>query len=260
MFRRLRLIGQAGLEILGTLGRAGIIWWSSVFWWPDRLEWWMLLIRQIYVVGVLSVVIIALSAFSIGAVLALQFYTQLARFGAENNVGLGVALTLIRELGPVVTALLFAGRAGSALTAEIGLMKTTEQLDSMEMMGIDPLHEVVAPRLWAGSICLPLLAVMFSVVAIWGGSIVGIDWLGIDEGTFWAGMQDGVVFREDVWNGIIKTLVFAVVVTWIAVFQGYDCVPTAEGIGQATTRTVVYASVWVLALDFVLTLVMFGDF
>lgn len=249
-----------GLEILGTMGRAGIIWWSSLFWWPNRLDWWGQLVRQIYIVGVLSVVIIVLSAFSIGAVLGLQFYTQLIRFGAENNVGLGVALTLLRELGPVVTALLFAGRAGSALTAEIGLMKTTEQLDSMEMMGVDPLREVVAPRLWAGFICLPLLAIMFSVVAIWGGAVVGINWLGIDEGTFWGGMQDGVAFGDDVWNGIIKTIVFAVVVTWIAVFQGYDCEPTAEGISAATTRTVVYASVWVLALDFFLTLVMFGEF
>ncbi|MEJ2130146.1 MAG: ABC transporter permease [Gammaproteobacteria bacterium] len=221
MLRRLRLLGQAGLEMLGTMGRAGIIWWRSLFWWPDRVDWWGLLIRQVYVVGVLSVVIIVLSAFSIGAVLGLQFYTQLVYFGAENNVGLGVALTLLRELGPVVTALLFAGRAGSALTAEIGLMKTTEQLDAMEMMGVDPLHEVIAPRL---------------------------------------GMQDGVDFGEDVWNGIIKTLVFGVVVTWVAVFQGYDCVPTAEGISQATTRTVVYSSVWVLALDFFLTLVMFGEF
>jgi phospholipid/cholesterol/gamma-HCH transport system permease protein len=260
MLRRLRLLGQAGLEMLGTMGRAGIIWWRSLFWWPDRVDWWGLLIRQVYVVGVLSVVIIVLSAFSIGAVLGLQFYTQLVYFGAENNVGLGVALTLLRELGPVVTALLFAGRAGSALTAEIGLMKTTEQLDAMEMMGVDPLHEVIAPRLWAGFICMPLLAMMFSTVAIWGGAVVGISWLGIDEGTFWTGMQDGVDFGEDVWNGIIKTLVFGVVVTWVAVFQGYDCVPTAEGISQATTRTVVYSSVWVLALDFFLTLVMFGEF
>ena len=260
MFRRLRLLGQIGLEILGTIGRAGIIAWRSVFWWPDRRDWWGLLIRQIYTIGVMSVVIMVLSGFSIGAVLGLQLYTQLVSFGAESNVGRGVALTLLRELGPVVTGLLFAGRAGSALTAEIGLMKTTEQLDSMEMMGVDPMHEVVAPRLWAGFICLPLLALMFSVVAIWGGAIVGVDWLGIDEGTFWAGMQEGVEFRRDILNGIIKTMVFAVVITWVAVFQGYDCVPTAEGISQATTRTVVYSSVWVLALDFFLTLIMFGEF
>ena len=216
--------------------------------------------KQIYHVGVLSLIIIVLSAFSIGAVIALQFYTQLSRFGAEDAVGLGLALTLLRELGPVVTALLFAGRAGSAITAEIGLMKATEQLSSMEMMGVDPLHRIVAPRLWAGIISMPLLTAVFNVVAIYGGVIVAVEWLGSDPGAFWSGMVDAVELWEDVGKGMLKSVAFAVVVTWIAVYQGYDTDPTAEGIGLATTRTVVVSSVVVLAMDFLLTLTMYGDF
>ena len=219
-----------------------------------------LLIKQIYTVGVLSLVIIVLSAFSVGAVLALQFYTQLARFGAEESVGLGLALVLLRELGPVVTALLFAGRAGSAITAEVGLMKTTEQLSSMEMMGVDPVKRVVAPRLWAGFISLPLLTFIFNVVAMYGGVVVAIDWLGVDPSGFWAGMQETIDFYDDVIKGTVKSIIFAVGVTWIAVFQGFDTDPTAEGIGIATTKTVVYSSVVVLAVDFILTLVMYGEF
>lgn len=259
MFRFLRLLGQRALERLETLGRATILWIQALAGVPTLADV-PLLTRQIYNLGVLSLAIIVLSAFSIGAVISLQFYTQLVRFGAETTVGLGVALTLLRELGPVVTALLFAGRAGSAITAEIGLMKTTEQLSSMEMMGVDPLHRIVAPSLWAGFICLPLLTLIFNVVAIYGGSVVAVDWLGVDPGSFWYGMRDGVELQRDIGNGIFKSLLFAVVVTWIAVFQGYDTAPTAEGIGEATTRTVVYSSIAILALDFVLTLVMFGEF
>jgi phospholipid/cholesterol/gamma-HCH transport system permease protein len=170
-----------------------------------------------------------------------------------------VALSLVRELGPVVTALLFAGRAGSALTAEIGLMKATEQLSSLEMIGVDPYRRIIAPRFWAGFICLPILAAIFSTVGVWGGALVSIDWLGIYEGSFWANMQHSVDFYDDVLNGLIKAVVFGFVVTWVAVYQGYDCVPTSEGISQATTRTVVYASLWVLGLDFILTALMFGD-
>jgi len=171
-----------------------------------------------------------------------------------------VALTLLRELGPVVTALLFAGRAGSALAAEIGNMKSTEQLSSLEMIGVDPLKYIIAPRLWAGFISMPLLSAIFTVVGIWGGAMVAVDWLGVHEGSYWGNMQANVLFQSDVLNGVIKSLVFAVVVTWIAVFQGYDCEPTSEGISRATTRTVVYASLAVLGLDFVLTALMFGDF
>jgi len=259
MLRFLRSLGQRSIETLATLGRASIIWFYSIWGLPRRGDF-KLFTKQVHFIGVMSLVIIVLSAFSIGAVLSLQFYTQLVRFDAQEAVGLGVAMVLLRELGPVVTALLFAGRAGSAVTAEIGLMKTTEQLASMEMMGVDPLHRIVAPRLWAGFVSLPLLTAIFNVVAIWGAAMVAIEWLGVDDGTFWAGMQNVVDLKEDVGKGMLKTLVFALVITWIAVFQGYDTVPTAEGISESTTRTVVYSSVAILALDFLLTLVMYGDF
>ena len=255
----LRRIGIHTLRRFEDLGRATLLWLTAL-WGLPRLADLSILARQIYQVGVLSLPIIVLSAFSIGAVIALQFYTQLARFGAEDAVGVGLAMVLLRELGPVVTALLFAGRAGSALTAEIGLMKTTEQLSSMAMMGVDPLHRIVAPRLWAGMISLPLLTAIFNVVAIYGGVLVGVRWLGVEEAGFWIGMQDVVELWHDVGNGMLKSLVFAVVVTWVAVFQGYDTVPTAEGISASTTRTVVMSSVMILALDFLLTLSMYGDF
>lgn len=254
-----RGLGDRSLERLSSLGRASIMW-GTALWGLPRLSELPLFVRQIYNVGVLSLVIIVLSAFSIGAVISLQFYTQLARFGAEDAVGLGLALVLLRELGPVVTGLLFAGRAGSAITAEIGLMKTTEQLSSMEMMGVDPLRRIVAPRLWAGVISLPLLTAMFNVVAIYGGMVVAVEWLGSDAGSFWSGMQDSVELWNDLGKGMTKSVIFAVVVTWIAVFQGYDTDPTPEGIGLATTRTVVTSSVMILAMDFILTLSMYGDF
>lgn len=259
MLRALRILGQRAMDWLATLGRAGMIWVMALRRVPSRSEL-ALIVNQIYAIGVRSLLIVALSGFSIGAVIALQFYTQLSRFGAEESVGLGLALVVLRELGPVVTALLFAGRAGSAITAEVGLMKTTEQLSSMAMMGVDPMRRIVAPRLWAGFISLPLLTFIFNVVALWGGVVVSIDWLGVDPSGFWAGMQEVVDFQDDVVNGALKSIVFAVVITWIAVFQGYDTDPTPEGIGLATTRTVVYSSIAVLALDFVLTLVMYGEF
>ena len=170
-----------------------------------------------------------------------------------------VALSLVRELAPVVTALLFAGRAGSALTAEIGLMKATEQLASLEMIGVDPLRRIVAPRLWAGFISMPLLSMIFAIVGIYGGAVVSIDWLGVYSGSFWSVMQSSVDFYDDVLNGVIKSLVFGFVITWIAVYQGLQSVPTSEGISQATTQTVVYSSLMILALDFVLTALMFGN-
>ncbi len=256
MLSNLRKIGQFALVALGTLGRAGLIWFQAI-WRRPRLANLPLVLRQIYQLGVLSVVITVMSGFSIGAVLALQGYNQLVKYGSESALGLGVALVLVMEIGPVVSALLFAGRAGSAMTAEIGLMKATEQLSSMEMIGVDPLQRIVAPRLWAGFISMPILALMFSVVGIWGASLVGVDWLGVYEGAFWAAMQDGVDFQSHVLKGIIKSIVFGLVVTWIAVYQGYDTIPTSEGIAAATTRTVVYSSVSVLVLDFFLTLVMY---
>jgi len=254
-----RAVGAEALEFLSQLGRASIMW-ANALWGLPRWQDIGLLLRQMYNIGVLSLVIIVLSAFSIGAVIALQFYTQLAKFGAEDAVGVGLALVLLRELGPVVTGLLFAGRAGSAITAEIGLYKTTEQISSMEMMGVDPLRRIVAPRLWAGMISMPLLTAIFDVVAIYGGVVVAVQWLGADSGSFWTGMRDVVELWEDVGKGMIKSVVFAVAITWIAVHQGYDTEPTAEGIGLATTRTVVTSSVMVLAVDFLLTLSMYGEF
>lgn len=259
MVAYIRRVGARSLGWFGTVGRATLLWLRAMAGlprWPDI----KLLVQQIYNVGYLSLAIIVLSAFSIGAVLALQFYTQLARFGAQEAVGVGLALVLLRELGPVVTALLFAGRAGSALTAEIALMKTTEQLSSMEMMGVDPLRRIVAPRIWAGIISVPLLTAIFNTVAIYGGVVVAIDWLGADAGGFWSGMQGVVDWWEDLGKGMLKSAVFAILVTWVAVFQGYDSPPTAEGMSLATTRTVVVSSVLILATDFVLTLVMYGDF
>ena len=216
-----------------------------------------LLIKQLYVLGVQSLLIILLSGLFIGMVLGLQGYVILVDFAAETSWGQLVALSLLRELGPVVTALLFAGRAGSALTAEIGLMKATEQLSSLEMMAVDPLRRVIAPRFWAGIIAMPILAVIFTAIGIWGGHLVGVDWKGVDGGSFWSAMRSAVDV-SDLLNGFIKSVVFAFAVVWIALFNGYDCVPTSEGISQATTRTVVHASLTVLGLDFVLTAMMFG--
>lgn len=257
---RIRLLGSAGIDAVATLGRATVFLLRALFGRNGAGNQLQLLIKQLYSVGVMSLAIIVVSGIFIGMVLSLQGFNILSDYGSEQAVGQMVALTLLRELGPVVTALLFAGRAGSALTAEIGNMKSTEQLSSLAMIGVDPLKYIVAPRLWAGFISMPLLAVIFSVVGIWGGAMVAIDWLGVYEGSFWANMQNSVSFREDVLNGVIKSIVFGFVVTWIAVFQGYDCEPTSEGISRATTKTVVYASLAVLGLDFILTALMFGDF
>lgn len=254
----IRRLGASALAKLQSIGAAGIFLWQALVAVPQPRTSFPLLIKQLYAVGVLSFAIIIVSGLFIGLVLGLQGYNILITYGSEQALGTLVSLTLVRELGPVVTALLFAGRAGSALTAEIGLMKATEQLASMEMIGVDPLRRIIAPRFWAGFISMPLLALIFSAVGIIGGMLVGVDWLGIYSGSFWANMQNSVEFFDDVVNGIIKSVVFGVAVTWIALFQGYDCEPTAEGISVATTRTVVYGSLSVLALDFILTAVMFG--
>lgn len=259
MLDALARLGRFGLSKLEAFGVAGFILFQSLVARPAPLQMLPLVVKQIHFVGVLSLIIIVVSGLFIGMVLGLQGYTILVDYGSEQAVGQMVALSLVRELAPVVTALLFAGRAGSALTAEIGLMKATEQLSSLEMIGVDPLRRIVAPRLWAGFICLPILATIFSYVGILGGAFVGVDWLGIYEGSFWANMQASVDFYDDVLNGLIKAVAFGFVVTWIAVFQGYDCVPTSEGISEATTKTVVYSSLSVLGLDFVLTALMFGD-
>ncbi|WP_448212846.1 lipid asymmetry maintenance ABC transporter permease subunit MlaE [Colwellia sp. MEBiC06753] len=251
-------LGSSTLRFIAGLGHAALMLFAAIFQVPNPRKGFPLLINQLYAVGVLSLIIIIVSGTFIGMVLALQGYTILVGYGAEASLGPMVALSLLRELGPVVAALLFAGRAGSALTAEIGLMKATEQLSSMEMMAIDPLRRVIAPRFWAGFISLPLLAAIFSAVGILGAHLVGVDWLGVDGGTFWSVMQAQVDFQKDVLNGIIKSVVFAFVVTWIAVYKGYACEPTSEGISRATTATVVQSSLLVLGLDFVLTALMFA--
>lgn len=251
-------LGRNTLDIIAGLGRAVLMLVAAIVQVPNPKKGVPLLINQLYAVGVLSLLIIVVSGTFIGMVLALQGYTILVGYGAEASLGPMVALSLLRELGPVVAALLFAGRAGSALTAEIGLMKATEQLSSMEMMAVDPLRRVIAPRFWAGFISLPLLAAIFSTVGILGAHLVGVDWLGVDSGTFWSVMQAQVDFQKDVLNGIIKSLVFAFVVTWIAVYKGYACEPTSEGISRATTATVVQSSLLVLGLDFILTALMFA--
>jgi len=253
-------LGRQGLAVVASLGRSGRFLFGVLSGVPRPITGFPLLVQQLYFVGVLSLAIVVVSGLFIGMVLALQGYTILSDFGSESAIGQMIALTLVRELGPVVTALLFAGRAGSALTAEIGLMKATEQLSSMEMMGVDPLRRVVAPRLWAGFIAMPVLAVIFTVVGIWGGMLVGVEWLGVFDGAYWGNMQSSVDFIDDVLNGLLKSVVFGFVCAWIAVYQGYDCVPTSAGISSATTKTVVYSSLAVLGLDFVLTAVMFGDF
>lgn len=261
MLDGLAALGRKTLLTLAALGRSGGFLVQSLWGWPRSWKALRLWMDQVYSVGVLSLVIILVSGLFIGMVLALQGYTILVDFGAEQALGQMVALSLTRELAPVVAALLFAGRAGSALTAEIGLMKATEQLSSMEMIGVDPLKRIVAPRLLAGFFALPLLSLVFAMVGIGGGWLVGVDWLAVDAGAFWSNMQAAVSFRADVVNGvIIKSLVFAWVVTWIAVFQGYDLVPTSAGISQATTKTVVYSSLAVLGLDFILTALMFSNF
>ncbi len=216
-----------------------------------------LIIREIYFTGVLSLIIIVVSGLFVGMVLGLQGYETLQKYGSESAVGTLVALSLVRELGPVVAALLFASRAGSAITAEIGLMKATEQLAAMEMMAVDPIARVVAPRFWAGVISMPFLAAMFSSVGVFGGYLVTVVLIGVDEGSFWSQMQSAVDFRYDIVNGVIKTCVFGVAVTAIAVFEGYDAPPTAAGVSGATTRTVVTSSLAILGLDFVLTAFMF---
>ncbi|HEV3104886.1 MAG TPA: lipid asymmetry maintenance ABC transporter permease subunit MlaE [Trinickia sp.] len=217
-----------------------------------------LVVKQILFVGNYSFVIIAVSGLFVGFVLGLQGYYTLNRYGSEQALGLLVALSLVRELGPVVTALLFAGRAGTSLTAEIGLMKAGEQLTALEMMAVDPLATVVAPRMWAGIIAMPMLAAIFSAVGVLGGYVVGVLLIGVDEGAFWAQMQGGVEVWRDVGNGVVKSIVFGFAVTFIALFQGYEAKPTPEGVSRATTRTVVYASLAVLGLDFLLTALMFS--
>jgi phospholipid/cholesterol/gamma-HCH transport system permease protein len=259
MLDALARLGRVGLGFFERLGRAHLFLAYVLLGVPELLPRLGQLVRQVWSVGVLSLLIILVSGLFVGMVLGLQGYNTLVDFGAEESLGVVVALSLVRELGPVVAALLFAGRAGSALTAEIGLMKATEQLAGMEMMAVDPLRRVVAPRFLAGVLAMPLLAAIFSAVGVMGGYFVGVGLLGVDDGAFWSQMQSKVDMDEDVLNGVVKSVVFGVVVTWIAVFEGYDAVPTSEGVSRATTRTVVHSSLAVLGLDFVLTALMFNE-
>lgn len=216
-----------------------------------------LIIREVFTAGVLSLVIILVSGLFVGMVLGLQGYETLQTYGSAESLGVLVSLSLVRELGPVVAALLFASRAGSAITAEIGLMKATEQIAAMEMMAVDPVARVVAPRFWGAVISMPLLAALFSAMGVLGGYLVGVLLIGVDEGAFWSQMQAAVDFKGDILNGVIKSVVFGVAIATIALFEGYDAPPTAEGVSRATTRTVVTSSLAILGLDFVLTALMF---
>ena len=255
-----RLLAKLGHQVTSRLWRLGF---ASRFFLAILLQSGTsfrrihLTIREVFFSGVMSLIIILVSGLFVGMVLGLQGYDTLQRYGSTEALGILVALSLVRELGPVVAGLLFASRAGSAITAEIGLMKATEQLSAMEMMAVNPIARVVAPRFWGGVISMPLLAALFSAMGVFGGYLVGVVLIGVDDGSFWSQMQAKVDFREDIVNGIIKSFVFGVIVSWVAVFEGYDAEPTAEGVSGATTRTVVTSSLAILAADFVLTALMF---
>ena len=251
-------LGQRGTASVQRLGRGHIFLLYTLLALPSLVKEFSLVIKQLFSVGVLSIQIIAISGITVGMVLGLQGYNTLVDFGAEQSLGQMVALSLVREMGPVLTALLFAGRAGSALTAEIGLMKVTEQLPAMEMMAVDPYKKVIAPRFAAGMISMPLLAAIFSAIGVIGGYFVGVGLLGVDGGAFWSQMQTKVDLYDDILNGVIKSIVFGLVATWIAVYEGFDAIPTTEGVSRATTRTVVHTAFAVLGLDFILTALMFG--
>lgn len=258
MLESVARFGEKGINFMQNVGRTVIFLFRTLLRRPRLFKVFPLFINQVYVIGVLSFLIIVVSGLFIGMVVGLQGYNTLDKFGATAQLGQLLALSITRELGPVVTALLFAGRAGSALTAEIGLMKATEQLSSMDMMGVDPLWRIIYPRFFAGLISLPILSLIFSAVAIYGGYFVGVSWLGIDSGSFWSNMSASVDFKLDVVSGIIKSIVFGFVTTWVSVYQGFDCIPTSEGISRATTKTVVYSSLLILGLDFILTAMMIG--
>lgn len=259
MIEFLELLGRNTRSSFTKLGRATRFLLQTISGIINILPRPRLLLNQLYSVGVLSFLIISISGLFVGMVLGLQGFYILSDFGAEETLGVMVAASLVRELGPVVSALLFAGRAGSALTAEIGLMKATEQLSGMEMMAVDPIKRIISPRFLAGLISMPLLAGLFSAVGIIGGEMVGTGLLGVDEGAYWSQMQADLDFRDDIVNGVIKSIVFGFVTTWIALFEGYDAIPTSEGVSRATTRTVVNSAFSILGLDFILTALMFGD-
>ena len=251
-------IGFAVRSLLSNLGHGAALFVRLMRLFGVTMRRFGLVRDQIHFLGNYSLAIIAVSGLFVGFVLSLQGYYTLQRYGSSEALGLLVALSLVRELGPVVSALLFAGRAGTSLTAEIGLMKAGEQLSAMDLMAVDPVQRILAPRFWAGVITMPLLAAVFSAVGIIGGWMVGVLMIGVDAGAFWSQMQGGVDIWKDVGNGIVKSVVFGITVTFVALLQGYEAQPTPEGVSRATTRTVVVASLSVLALDFVLTAMMFS--
>jgi len=249
----LRAIGSGSIDMIWQLGAGARLFALTLVNSLEGFKRFRLITRELYFIGVQSLTLIIVSAFFVGMVLALQGYNTLQKYGSSEAIGVLVALSLVRELGPVVTALLFAGRAGTAVTAEIGLMKTTEQLSAMEMMAVNPVARVIAPRFWAGVLAMPLLAAIFSMVGVLGGYLVAVPVIGVDQGAFWSQMQANVDWQQDVLNGLIKSVVFGVACIMVALYQGYDAPPTAEGVSRATTKTVVASSFAVLAIDFVLT-------
>jgi phospholipid/cholesterol/gamma-HCH transport system permease protein len=257
LMKSVRGVGHRVVDSIWRLGVAARFLSMTLLQSGTSFRRFQLTVREMFASGVMSLIIIGVAGLFVGMVLGLQGFETLKRYGSESALGSLVALSLVRELGPVLAALLFASRAGSAMTAEIGLMKATEQIAAMEMMAVSPIARVVAPRFWAGVISMPLLAAIFSAMGVFGGYVVGVVMIGVDEGSFWSQMQGAVDFREDIINGVIKSFVFGVAVTVIALFEGFDAPPTAEGVSGATTRTVVESSLAILMLDFILTAFMF---
>ncbi len=250
MFRDIRI---SILEFVRTFGAFQLFFLRLLMHSPSIFfKRFGLVVKQVYNAGTLSLVIIMVCGFFVGGVLALQGYSNLTRFNAEDSVGTFAAFALVKELGPVITALLFAGRAGTALASEIGLMKATDQLSAMEMMAVNPIRRVVVPRFLGGVIAMPLLAAVFSAMGLFGAHVVGVIMLGIDVGAFWQQMQHALDI-SDVYEGIVKSFVFGVVASLLAVWEGYNAIPTAEGVGRATTRTVVITAIVVLIFDFMIT-------
>ena len=250
-------LGRVALGVLYALGHHAYFFVDLLRNLPAAMRRPFLVVAQVHAIGNRSLVIILASGMAVGFVLALQMYYALVKYGAAESLGLVVNLSLVRELGPVVTALLFAGRAGTSLTAEIGLMKAGEQIAAMEMMAINPKSRVLAPRFLGGIVSMPVLAILFSAVGILGAYVVAVLLIGVDAGNFWSIMQSGVDVQRDVGNGIVKSLVFGVICTFVALYQGYETEATPEGVAHATTRTVVTASLAVLCMDFILTALMF---
>lgn len=258
--RSISALGRRTINAVWRMGLAARFFGLTLLYSGVSFRRFRLTTREMYFSGVMSLIIIVVAGMFVGMVLGLQGYETLKRYGSESALGSLVALGLVRELGPVLAALLFASRAGSAMTAEIGLMKATEQIDAMELMAVNPIARVVAPRFWAGVISMPLLSAIFSAMGVFGGYVVGVVLIGVDEGSFWSQMQSAVDFEHDVMNGVLKSFVFGVAVTVISLFEGFDAAPTAEGVSGATTRTVVESSLAILMLDFILTAFMFrGD-